>query len=322
MSNWNDHTIAYQYSGQILTVIVDNEYFTIGKENPSFDAAVQALRDKNIEVLIDSIKPIHAVEKVVQTLGYVRIENDNVYYHDEILHGVLVNRILEYARDGIDNTGLIMFLENLMQNPSRTAVNELFEWMEASETPCPITEDGHFLAYKKVDHNFKDLYSHSLDYSVGNIVEVPRNQVDDNRDNTCSNGLHFCSLSYLPLYWAEGYPVIIVKINPASVVSFPLDCSLAKGRTCRMEVIGVHKGSQTEPAWTTGYAQTAENRTAGPNQTVYNVADVEMFYSREDARKFVRNFGGTVVDSESNRVYLDRSEGEYRIELNARWFVI
>jgi hypothetical protein len=292
-SSWGDHSVSFLRSDQMLTVIVDGQYYTISRENPNFETATQALRDKDVEALEVSIKPILAVEKVVQSFGFVRLENDTVYYGDEVLHGVLVDRILEYARDGIDTTGLVMFLDNLMKNPSRSVVQEFYEWLEAAETPCPITEDGHFLAYKAVRKDFKDIYSNTLDYSVGNIVEMPRNQVDDKRENTCSAGLHFCSLSYLPHYAYGNYPVIIVKINPADVVSFPQDCATSKGRTCKMEVIGLHKKAHTEAAWDKGYTTTAENddRVVVSEEADEGTTELKYFSSRDAARAYARGTG-------------------------------
>jgi hypothetical protein len=65
---------------------------------------------------------------------------------------------------------------------------------------------------------------------------MERNMVDDNRNNTCSSGLHFCSHSYLASF--SGERTVIVKIDPADVVSIPSDYNDAKGRTCRYTVIG------------------------------------------------------------------------------------
>jgi len=100
----------------------------------------------------------------------------------------------------------------------------------------PITGDGHFLAYKKVRDNFMDVYTGTMDNSVGKFVEMERNQVNDDKNQTCSAGLHFCSESYLNHFGGER--TVIVKINPRDVVSIPTDYDNAKGRACRYEVIG------------------------------------------------------------------------------------
>jgi hypothetical protein len=102
----------------------------------------------------------------------------------------------------------------------------------------PITPDGHFLAYKKVRNDFLDIHSGTMDNSVGQIVEMERHEVNDNKDETCSTGLHFCGMSYLNHFGGSDSRTVIVKINPADVVSIPSDYNNAKGRACRYEVIG------------------------------------------------------------------------------------
>jgi hypothetical protein len=126
------------------------------------------------------------------------------------------------------------FMENLMSNSSKRAVDELYGFLEKNN--LPITPDGHFLAYKRVRDNYFDVHSGTMDNSVGKIVEMERNEVDDNKDRTCSAGLHFCSHSYLGHF--GGDRVVIVKINPRDVVSIPSDYNDSKGRACRYEVIG------------------------------------------------------------------------------------
>jgi hypothetical protein len=128
-----------------------------------------------------------------------------------------------------------------MQNPSKRAVEELYTFLEKGN--LPLTPDGYFLAYKKVQHDFKDIHSGTMDNSPGKIVEMERNAVDDNMHNTCSTVLHFCAKEYLPHFGnrASGKKadrVVILKINPADVVSIPADYNSTKGRACRYEVIG------------------------------------------------------------------------------------
>jgi hypothetical protein len=142
---------------------------------------------------------------------------------------------------------MVNFMHNLMKNPSKRSVDELYGFLEKNN--LPLTPDGHFLAYKKVRRDFKDIHSGTMDNSPGTIVEMERNQVDDNKDQTCSTGLHFCGLSYLDHFGGSDSRVVIVKIDPADVVSIPSDYNGAKGRACRYEVIG-EMGVKAEDAFT------------------------------------------------------------------------
>jgi hypothetical protein len=135
---------------------------------------------------------------------------------------------------------LVKFLENLMQNPSHRAVNELYDFLEAGE--LPITEDGHFLAFKNVRSNYMDIHSGTFRNQVGDVCEMLRNKVDEDKDRTCSYGLHFCSIAYLPHFSdSDGGHTMIVKINPKDVVAIPADYNNTKGRTCKYEVVAEYK---------------------------------------------------------------------------------
>jgi hypothetical protein len=142
--------------------------------------------------------------------------------------------MIAMLQEGFPIEPMVTFMENLMSNPSRQAVQELYGFLEKNN--LPITPDGHFLAYKKVRDDYLDCHSGTMDNSVGKIVEMERNEVDDNRNNTCSAGLHFCGHSYLAHF--SGARTVIVKINPRDVVSIPSDYNDAKGRACRYEVVG------------------------------------------------------------------------------------
>jgi hypothetical protein len=249
------HRIAVIGNGRSFTISVDGEYFTISDSNPKFEQAKTALKEKNLDNLLAALKPISIVQKAAGALGKVRLEGDKVYAGERELRGVIIDRILEFKREGWDFKHLLNFLERLHSNPSKTAVDELYLFLESSKTPLPITENGTFLAYKKVRTDFKDLHSGKLDYSVGRVVEMPRNEVDDNRNRTCSHGLHFCSLDYLPQFHGGSGIVVEVEIDPADVVSIPSDYRNTKGRTAKMKVLRVHSGGERVAAWDKGFVR-------------------------------------------------------------------
>ena len=141
---------------------------------------------------------------------------------------------------------MVNFMDNLYQNPSKRAVDELYGFLEKGN--LPITPDGHFLAYKKVREDYKDCHSGTMDNSIGQVVEMERYNVDDNKDNTCSTGLHFCSKDYLNSF--GGARTVIVKINPRDVVSIPSDYNQTKGRACRYEVVGEIDADKVDTAFT------------------------------------------------------------------------
>lgn len=188
----------------------------------------------------DSLEELFDVSKAVETFseGLVSVVAGEVLYEGQPVHNSLTHRMLEQMREGFNIRPMAAFLSNLMLNPSKRAVDELYTFLEACG--LPITEDGHFVAYKKIRDNYTDIYTGRINNALGQIVSMRRNLVDEDKSRTCSAGLHFCSMDYLPHYGGSGagYRVILVKINPADVVAIPADYNNTKGRTCRYEVIG------------------------------------------------------------------------------------
>jgi hypothetical protein len=132
---------------------------------------------------------------------------------------------------------------------------ELYDFLEHEH--LPITEDGHFLAYKAVRSDFKDKYRGVFDNSVGKVCQMQRAKVDDDRSRGCSDGLHAGALNYVASYGNldAGDKIVIVKINPKDVVSVPSDCNHEKLRTCRYEVVGEYEGELLKPLYKADFSQ-------------------------------------------------------------------
>ena len=219
---------------------------TIYSDDERFESAIELAKEGEFEDILNmstAVSVFSFFDRADDPGVDVRIEDGEgfitVQGTDYPLHSTIVDRIVSMQVQGFNCSPLVNFLGNLYSNPSSTAVNELFGFIDASN--LPITEDGHFIAYKIVGEDYKDIYSKTMDNSVGKVVSMPRNMVDDNRDNTCSHGLHFCSKYYLPHYGSSSRRsdrCLLVKINPADVVSIPSDYNTAKGRTWKYEVVG------------------------------------------------------------------------------------
>lgn len=172
--------------------------------------------------------------------GFVTLHN-----HNDLkvpLQDALTKRIMKMAELGLDPRPMINFISNLYDNPSATAIAELYLFIDACD--LPITEDGNFIAYKMVREDYMDIYSGTVSNKIGEEPSMPRSMVDDRRSITCSQGLHFCSKAYLPHYGTgTGTRCMLVSINPANVVSIPSDYNNAKGRTWTYEVVGEVDGN-------------------------------------------------------------------------------
>jgi len=230
-----NNTLNFILGSDSLTVFVDGASYTINKQAKTYELVLQAVRSKDINAVRSAV---NIKETIVSSLSNastdVRIEGASIFYKDREVTGLIASRVFEVIRLGLDVQPMVKFIENLMQNPSKRAVDELFGFLEACT--LPITPDGHFLAYKRVREDYLDCHSGTMDNSVGNVLEMDRNAVDDDKNRTCSAGLHFCSFDYLKSF--SGERIVIVKINPKDVVAIPADYNNSKGRTCRYEVVG------------------------------------------------------------------------------------
>lgn len=240
--------IPFSISDRSLTFYVDGSPYSIDRSSPAWDELKGLVQeaDPDVDRLISLTNPVKTVEAAVESVvaldylprGKVSVTRTAIKYDDVELDGVLVERIFDMLSEGFNIMPMVRFLENLMTNPADFARDELYLWLESSD--LPITEDGHFLAYKNVRGDFKSIHDGKTDNTPGLIVSMPRSNVDADRDRTCSAGLHFCSKSYLPSFShaADGHTVLL-KINPADVVSIPSDYDNAKGRAWKYEVLKV-----------------------------------------------------------------------------------
>lgn len=252
-------TIPYTLSPTTLTFYVKGYPYQVDRSsNLAWEDIKTELNspEPDTDRLIAWSKPIEAVRQQIENAsellpaGTVSVTTSGVSYNGVPVNDALTNRMLDILKEGFDIVPWIKFMENLYRNPSETSRQELYLWLEKSE--LPITSDGHFLAYKRVTGDYKDIYTKTIDHSLGLTVELAegRQGVDPERDRTCSFGLHFCSKSYLPSYrGAFGARILIVKINPADVVSIPSDYDNAKGRTWKYEIVGEIEEDDLTRGW-------------------------------------------------------------------------
>lgn len=193
---------------------------------------------------------------IKKSAGRVRITGEEVFFDNRVLHNSLTRRILWCLSENEDPLPYMRFLDNLMENPSKNAVDELFTFMENCN--MGITDDGMILAYKRVRNNYYDIYSGTFRNMIGDTPSMPRNQVMDDKNQTCSAGLHFCSFGYLSSYGLGGTEqdrVMIIECHPKNIVSVPVDYNFAKVRCCEYKVVGEYMGDDltdilsAKPVW-------------------------------------------------------------------------
>lgn len=169
--------------------------------------------------------------------GKLNINNGLVTWDGKPIVGGLKTVLIKLAESG-DTSRLqnfSNFIEKVRQCTSYKINQRFFDFI--SKNSLQITEDGDIIAFKVVRGNYMDKHSGTFDNSVGKIVEMPRNEVDDQDTNTCSNGLHICSESYIKSFSSSGDRLVLVKVDPRDICSIPTDYQSTKCRTCRYEVV-------------------------------------------------------------------------------------
>jgi hypothetical protein len=268
--------IPYLLQGKNIILVIDGKSHTISKDTHiAYAKIVDALKAQDWDALRDLVEPKKAIVNFGK--GYVSIEDNKILWKGKPFNNALAFRMIEMYQDGFHIDPMVRFMENLMQNPSKRSVDQVYGFLEKNK--LPLTADGYFLAYKKVRKDYLDIHSGTISNHVGAIVTMDRNLVDDNPDSHCSSGLHFCSESYLQHFGSVSDPVMILKINPADVVSIPTDYNGAKGRCARYEVVGQVNGDPTK-AFAEAVNKTYAN--AVTPDAVCPIAEADTAASHED----------------------------------------
>ena len=235
-----------------LTLVINNQSYQVLPDHLNYKMILEKLPTGTPEDLLELIDIQKAV--AIFSDGTVEIKNGQVLYEGEEVHGSISKRILEFMSNGLPFQPLINFLNNIMENPSMQSQKELYDFLEHEH--LPITEDGHFLAYKAVRSDFKDKYRGTFDNTVGQVCQMQRAKVDDDRSRGCSDGLHAGALNYVAGYGCleNGDKIVIVKINPKDVVSVPSDSNCEKLRTCRYEGVGEYAGELLKPLYSENFS--------------------------------------------------------------------
>lgn len=229
--------LQYVLTSDSLSVFDGPNYVDIGRDHPNFAKVANLLSNGGS---FEEVKELTCIVSAISSAsdGKIKVGDGVVYYNGEIVNNAVVNAIFDYQSMGLPISPIVNFLENLMKNPSKNSVDQLWKFVDRHK--LPLTEDGYLLAYKAVRQNYKDKYTNTIDNSVGSKPSMERNKISDNPDVTCGPGLHVGGLSYAgPEGWysSHGDNCVIVKLNPKDVVCVPNDHDSGKMRTCAYEVV-------------------------------------------------------------------------------------
>lgn len=236
-----------------ITVYSNGELLVASNEHPAFERIVAGAiaGDESIVSLFDVSKAVaQAFDKVSER---VSLRGGVVFLDNEEVDGSLTDQIVRFYEDGLDFKPLVLFLENIANNPSDHSRKQLYDWLRNRN--FTIDDKGHIVAYKgvvavtdgsetkytSVSQGFAIVdgveHNGAIPNAVGSVVEMPRTQVTWNPNVSCNTGLHAGTWRYAKNF-AQG-AVLTVSINPRDVVSVPHDSSSEKIRVCRYTVTDV-----------------------------------------------------------------------------------
>lgn len=237
--------IGYSVRNNSMTVVVGDQVYTVARDHVNWNKIIKAINDGQADLIAQLMDIPTALTNYF--VGKVSVVDGVIKYNNQRIGGVIETRILEFMNQGLPVVPMLRFLEKLMLNPSKRAVEELYTFLEHKN--MPITTEGNFLAYKGLRSDYWSISGNKntvvlkgqvddqghIFNGIGEEIEVARNSVNDNKEHGCAEGLHAGSLEYAKGF-AQG-KMVIVEINPADVVSIPTDCSCQKLRTCKYKVI-------------------------------------------------------------------------------------
>jgi|GEM_PF-7090331 len=233
MSNWKETGLPAVITDETITVsLPDGRPKTVFKSDARYKNVLDAIREARWEEAVNLLDVSSTVSS--QSGGRIAVKDSVALIDGKALPRSLSKRILAIVAEGLSTDALVKFWDSLQRNPSYRSVQQLHAFLEANNHP--LTSDGCFIAYRKVRDDWKDLHSGTMDNSIGKVVEMPRNEVNEDPQVACSNGLHVANYKYATEFYGNGR-LLSVKVNPADVVAVPVDYSGAKMRVCKFEVL-------------------------------------------------------------------------------------
>ena len=160
-------SVPFMWVDGNLTLILNNKAYQVLPDHLNYRMILDVLPTASEDELLELVD----IEKAVSTFsdGRVEVRNGKVLFEGEEVHGSISKRILEFMSKGLPFEPLVNFLNNLMENPSMQSQKELYDFLQHEN--LPITEDGHFLAYKAVRSDYMDKYAGKFRNKVGDICE-------------------------------------------------------------------------------------------------------------------------------------------------------
>lgn len=245
---------------QGAVIFIDGEAKVVGTTHPQYSRIQELLLAGAVigeETGDELVRLIDAATGLKNELAAARLgerlilRGNALFFDGAAVHGTIVDQIVRLFQEGQEGsyTALVRFLERLANNPSEVSRNHLYDFL--AHHGVTITEDGLILANKSVKNDFtsahagagtvtwpdgriEDFDNAHLPNNPGNIVSIPRETVDEDRNSACSVGLHVGAYSYAKTFSQK---LLYILVDPRDVVAVPHDASSAKVRVSQYRVL-------------------------------------------------------------------------------------
>lgn len=219
--------VNYHVLSNSMVLNFNGQTHNIHSSDPRYNSILEAIKKDNLEAIPDLVDNA----KVYVAAG-LELKNNTLYLDGQILPEALADRIIQFQKEQLPYEYLLKFARKLRNNPSYNSREQLYKFLE--HNGHPITKQGNFIAYRGVTDDFKDVHTRTFNNKPGSVCEIPRSEVDDNPNNTCSHGLHVACYEYAKSF---GPKLVEVEVDPSDVVCVPTDYNGTKMRVCRFKVV-------------------------------------------------------------------------------------
>ncbi len=244
------------------TVTLEGQPHMFDHTHPQFSVLIECIHASDADEFVRLLNTGNQIEDWSE--GDFEFRDGFLYFEDEQIATDPTNRIIECIAGGFPHKFMLNYLTNLYDNVSERAVQESYRW--SSHKGLPITEDGMMVGYKGVrnyqgetvkgkneyitEGDLVDIYTgKSFRNNVGDKCSMKRRQVCDDHTKGCDTGLHVGTYEYACNWAGNSGVVVLVKFNPANIVSVPSDCQYSKLRVSEYEVVAIAREQLEEPVY-------------------------------------------------------------------------
>lgn len=254
---------------KVVIFTCDEDHLSFPRDHSGYERAKEiAIEFLETEELTEEVwEELKSINSIVDSLiqwsnDRIQIKGNRVLFDGDYVPSSLEDHMLALFNSGASYAleAWTKFLAKLREASHEDTYNRLHAFLKHND--LSINEEGNVLAWKSVRNDFKDIYSGTIDNSVGTTVVMPRVKVNHNPSQTCSHGLHLAAISYARNFGGPDSQFLLCEVDVRDIVSVPTDYNGEKIRCCKYKVLHCF-----------GKLKEGDNFTASPQELI------ERYYS-------------------------------------------